>query len=143
MGYAYHRNNLFIKDFKNFYIFNSSITLGLPFYKGNKVPGQFFDMYLFDIYYKTLFAWDIGDKSWNDVDWNNYVKYGPGLNLLKIKSEPKKSSSLLKKANFEIFLEYLNIYYLDKVKYIPSYKPDHDILCGIRFFIPIGGKGII
>lgn len=150
LNYSYSKSNFFVNDFENFHVLKASTILGLEAFYNIDVSENSktkirkdIEISFLDIYYKTLLIFDIGNNIWNKIDWNNNIKYGPGVNIFKYVLEHKntgnsdgliKHSKFLKSIKFELFYEYLNIYYLPKVEYIPSYKPNHDYFIGFRFW---------
>lgn len=136
-GYSYRRSNLYINDVKGFNIINASAILGSSAYRKKIDENNFINF--IDPYFKTFLEWDMS----HSYDWNNNLKYGFGINLIKFKhSENGNSSYLAKNARCEIFFEYLRIGYLNNVSYIPGYRPNNDLSFGIRYYLLLGGKGI-
>ncbi len=127
IGFSYSRTNFFVKEKENFSILGFSPSAGMQ-YKS------------FSLYYRTELKWDAYQEcAWNDVDFNNFIKYGPGLRFNLYEGRTPVN---LKSTKIFAYIEYLNVWYLPNVDYVPSYRPEGDVLVGIRSSTFLGGKGI-
>lgn len=126
-SFYYAKSSFYVRSQTNYYLFNFHSRFGT----GCQLP-NFLQTELYLTYQLT---YDLGSKSWNNLDWLNHFHYGFGGRFKYLYT----STTIVRKLSCVIipYIEYLQITYADKVAYIPSYRPKNDFRFGLNFWFSV------
>jgi len=124
-GFYYAQNSFYLRERKRFYLIGLAGSVGPVWW--------FSDHYYFRPYAFLNLNYDLGNKAWNKLDWHNYFKYGVGLRFRLARFKFYQ----FQKINFVVspYGELQWIRYVDKVMYIPSYRPTFDRQAGLQLVV--------
>ncbi len=131
-AFYYARNSFFNQSQTNYYMAstNNRLGAGIQFAKTK---------FTNEIYVIGSILKDFGGKLWNELDWNNNQKYGFGFRLKYARFLSPKFDEVNIFAT--AYVNFLWVEYLDKISYLPGYRPDKDVQFGIQINLSLTRSG--
>ncbi|MCO6475962.1 MAG: hypothetical protein J5I94_05035 [Phaeodactylibacter sp.] len=124
-GAFYSRNSFYNVGQTGFYLSSLNAMLGIGMKLSRKAP--------MELYLTHRSIIDLGGKAWNRLDWYNRFIYGMGIRFRYFNPCHFKMGEW----NLRAFpyLEFLQVRYIDRGRYVPSYRPRSDIQGGISIWL--------
>lgn len=131
-SFHYAKNSFYARTQQGFYLFSLNNKIGA---RVRIMPRSFCEPYgTIDLIY------DLGEQTWNQLDWHNNIHYGGGIRFKfyrHLEYQPGMTNCIVGP-----YFEYLFSRYFEKAFYVPSYRPKTDWRAGIQLWISINGEKI-